>query len=240
MSNTDTPANEQTFEQQVNVVVDQFVRSEDGKLILPEDLEVSEPLRYAAVAEKRRRDTQAEYTKSQQKLKQMEATVEGISKNWEADALATLSAKEAERLEELKFTDPDKWRVELANLEAKVKADFNTRKTTVVNESAKSTELERRQAVLDTYNAANPDHAITDQVLADEVPPKFMRQLEAGEISFDEFIVKCGTFLKAGKVIAPGAKPKSEPDLSELGGGSTPDVDAVAQASASSYKNEIY
>ena len=107
-----TPDNSDTFEQKVNTVVSQFTTGEDGKLALPDGVEVDEATLFAARAEKRRRDTQASFTKTQQENKRLQAENDKLVQSWEQDAMSQLPAKEQARLEELKHQDPDAWRTE--------------------------------------------------------------------------------------------------------------------------------
>ena len=65
--------------------------------------------------EKRFKDTQAAYTKAQQKLKETEAkakVLEELSK-----PRVELPKEVAEELDDLKYKDPDAWRLKLAALE---------------------------------------------------------------------------------------------------------------------------
>lgn len=101
------------IESQVNELISKATRDEAGKLVLPE----AEPaLVYAARAEIRRRDTQAEFTKTSQKLKQQEQFASKLTEELETAIVSSASSMEQARLAELKATDPDTWVAELRAL----------------------------------------------------------------------------------------------------------------------------
>jgi len=232
-----TPNND-TFESKVNAVVSEVKKNDEGKWQLPEDLD--ESVAYAATAELRRRDTQSAYTKSQQEAASLRKENETLAASYEQDVAAHLSTEDKDRLEEIKHTDPDKWRAELDKLSAANKSKFAEKRQQIKETASKETELERRTRLLEEHNKANPKFALSDDVLENDVPPRFTKQLSKGEITFDEFLEKCNGFLSKDKVIAKGEEAQNEPNFSKSGGRDTPSTEAVKGESTRTYKNEIY
>ncbi len=230
--------NDDTFESKVNTVVSEVKKSDDGKWELPEDLD--EAVAYAATAELRRRDTQSAYTKSQQEAAALRKENETLAASYEKDVLATLDTADQDRLEELKHSDPDKWRVELDKLNATNKSKFAEKRKQIKETAHKETELERRTRLLEEHNAANPERALSDDVLENDIPPRLTKSFEKGEITFDEFLDKCNKFLGKPKVIAKADEAPNDPDLSRAGGSDKPSDEAIKSDIKQSYRNEIY
>jgi hypothetical protein len=243
MSDEKTPVEKtQTFDQRVSEVVDKFTAGEDGKYVLPEEVreELDEPTLYAAMAEKRRRDTQSAYTKTQQEFKAMQAENKQLRDRWKADAVKNLPEDKREELEQLKHDDPDAWRAKINEYEQEAGRAFDEQVDNISKEVQQETELERRTRVLTEFQTENPDVVINDDVIENDIPPRYTKQLENGEISFEEFLGKCKAFMTGGKVLETTPKGESKKTLQDLGGGSVPrdeDIDAEAQAT---YKDEIY
>ena len=240
MSNPENKPATQTFEEKVNTVVSQFTTDDNGKLALPDGVEVDEATLYAARAEKRRRDTQSAFTKAQQENKRLMTENEKLALSWEQEATSQLPANEQARLEELKHQDPDAWRTELTKLEDEQRNRFQEKREGITKEVSQMTELEQREAQLAAFQEANPGLEITDQAIADEVPPRITRQLEEGKISFMEFLEQSKKYMTTTKVIDKGEKPTEEPKFAESRGGSKPSKEALEAQSSTEYNNEIY
>ena len=232
-----TPNND-TFETKVNTVVSEVKKNDEGKWELPEDLD--EAVAYAATAELRRRDTQSAYTKSQQEAASLRKENETLAASYEKDVTAHISTEDKDRLEELKHSYPDKWRSELDKLSATNKSKFAEKRQQIKDTAHKETELERRTRLLEEHNTANPEFALSDDVLENDIPPRFTKELEKGTITFDEFLDKCNNFLGKPKKIQEGDKAPNDPNFSKSGGGNTPSDEAIKGDIKQSYKNEIY
>ena len=66
IQSNDDSENNVSFEVKINKIAEGLSRDEKGKYVVPEDLNDAE--KFAVLAERRRRDTQAEYTKTSQKV----------------------------------------------------------------------------------------------------------------------------------------------------------------------------
>lgn len=236
----DTPAQQPSIEQRVSALTDSMVKNSEGSWELPEGTEATEMEAFAAMAERRRRDTQAEYSRGQQNLKALQAENDRLVTAWEADALAKMSPDQREELDSLKHEDPDAWRVKLNEYEQANRTAFGERRQAIKDEASKETELERRARLLDEHNQANPELALTDDVIDNDLPPRFMKKLEAGEIDFEQFIADAADYLGRGKVMEPGTPAPKEPNLGRAPGGSKPSDTAVEASVTESYKSELY
>ena len=224
-----------TIEQEVNKLIEAVVKDDDGKLVMPEG--VSEELSYAAKAEIRRRDTQAAYTKGQQALKALQVEKQKLAKSWEADAVANLSATEQAALDELKSQDPDAWRVKISEMEEAKRTEFKAKCETITADAQSSTELERRQLQLEQYNLDHPTEKLTDEVIANDIPPRITKKLQNGDIQFSQFLEEVAQYLAKGKTLAETAKPPETKSIATARGASQP---SEQQQNTTEYNEEIF
>jgi len=164
----------------------------------------------ADIAEKRRKDTQAEYTRNRQELLRVKAELEAIKK------APNLSLSQED--EELKFSDPDAW---LSKIEA-LKAKEEEQRNHLTEEARRRVELEARQEVLRSFVNSNPDFDITSKEVQDQIPPVYIKQLENGDISFEDFLNKAKAFVEAPKQIVTSKKAEGSVDITKLAGGQKP------------------
>lgn len=189
----------------------------------------------AEVAEKRRKDTQAAFTKGQQEIKALKAQLEQLQK-MVAPPLE-LSDDERQDLEDLKLIDPDAWRVKMNKLEAQATEKVKEKLSEAEKAAMDALEVERRYEVMQSFNEQHPDLVINDDVIANDVPPRFLKQLEKGEIEFEEFLDKVYTFLTKGKTVK-NEETLDQPNLGKTGGGSTPQRNSQQQEPK--YKDTIF
>lgn len=228
---------EPTFEQQVGEVVKQFTKDESGKTVLPEGLEVSEPVRYAAMAEKRRRDTESALGKTTQKLRAEEATRKELEKRVAGQMV--ISTEDQQTLEELKFSDPEAWRTQMNTLEQKATSSLHEELSTISSNASQQAEFDRRISILTQFNIDNPDYPVTDEAIANDIPPRITKKLEKGEISFEDFLLEANKYLATPKKVA-GTTVLEQPNLGSLGGGSTPSTEALGAEAVESYENQTF
>lgn len=229
---TDTPTStstEPTLDETINDLVGKL---ENKEFKLPDDIDPV--LKYAVMAEKRRRDTQATYTRTSQALKRAEAE--------RAELLAKvnttkLSEEQLAQLEELKLSNPEAYYTTRRDMELKAEAEFKENLEQVSITIDREAELERRAKYLEDFNKAN-DIVIDDDLVANEIPPKYLAQLDKGEVTFEQFLEKVRDYVKN-----PAQKPTtpSQPNLNNIGGGAIGDYDEkqVKQATNDAWKNTI-
>lgn len=215
--NTDTQ--EKSFDERVNEVVKQFQVGDDGKVSLPDGVEVDEAVLHAAKAEKRFRDTQSAYTKSQQRAKSLEEQNKKLAEAWEKDFVKNMSAEEKAELEELKSQDPEAWRDKINEVEENRRQELAKKRQEIEKQSSQMTELEQREAQLSAFKEANPNIQLDDDVLENDIPPRITKKLENGDITFNQFLDECKNFLQKDKKIAsdkPGDE--EEPNFNKARG----------------------
>lgn len=239
MSNPEQAATP-SFAEQVNTVVSAMTQDDKGNWQLPEG-EHNEAIVFAANAERRRRDTQSAYTKTNQEKARLEAENRLLADAWSNDFATSLDTKTQMELEELKITDPDAWRTRLNDLEQQRKGQFQEQRTTIQQKAHNETELEYRQRALAEFSEANPDLQLSDDVIKFDLPPRLTMQLEKGEVSFGDFLNQAKDYLTKGRVVKPTEeKPNPEKDLAKVSGSDRPSDDSVSRALTNQYDQEIY
>ena len=188
--------------------------------------------------EKRFKDTQSAYTKSQQELKAAKARLEALEQL--TQPVVQIDDEQRAQLERLKFSDPDAWRDKVNSLEADAKAKHLTNLNEVEHKAVMQLELERRADKLAEYNRLHPEAMISDDTIAYDLPPRITKRLEQGEISFDEFLIETNKYLMAPKTVGSSAKPLNQPNMGDFGGGTTPTEAAVGKSIAANYKHIIF
>ena len=194
-------------------------------------------LLFAAKTEKRRRDTQASYTRSQQELKKTQLLSQKMAETLETELVKVLPAQAAAELEELKHQDPDAWRAKITELENTRKSQVQEQLQAIEQEAGNKSELEVRIEQLRAFQEANPTVTINDEVIENDIPPRITKKLETGKISFGEFLEECRVYLAKGKVVDKGDTPTDIPDLGSASGSSSK---PVGKPSKSQYEKEIY
>jgi len=185
--------------------------------------------------EKRYKDTQAAYTKSQQKLVATQAELEVVKKSSTNKLL--LSEADQSRLDELKYSDPDAWRTELGNLEKQHEKQIADQ---VANKVTELSELEQREVTLQKFMDAHPGFELNDDIIAYDVPPRITNKLKSGELTFEQYLSEVLKYLETPKVIGTNNQTLGQPNLSSTGGDDTPTRDNKPSSDKSSYSKEIY
>jgi len=185
--------------------------------------------------EKRFKDTQAAFTKSQQALREKEARLKALEKLTQP----SLELDEATKteLDTLKYDDPDAWRKKVNQLEFEATKKYQETVNEAGRLAAQQAELDRRSQVLAEFNKSHPDIAITDDVIQYDVPPRITKKLEEGKITFETFLDNVADYLKAPKVIGSGSTPPQQPNLNKVGGDDKPSDNAVKGDIMEQYKN---
>lgn len=224
-----------SFEQQVLDTVKEVKRGEDGKLQLPADL--SDEMRFAVTAEIRRRDTQSEYTKAQQKKVELEAKLSEYEKELSKNVQIMVSDEEKAELEALRYDDPNAWRHRVNELEREAVEKAQKDLQEKVAKSSFEVEIERRKTVLKDFQEST-GIMVNDDVLANDIPPRITQKLANNEVSFEDFLLEVGEYLTSGKAIHTGDKAPNLPNLGKTGGGTMPEDDSIYNSM--NYEQEIY
>lgn len=232
--------NTSTFEQEVNAVVSKMELGEDGLWQLPKDLDVSKEAAFAAKIEKRRRDTQSAAAKTAQ---QLEASIERSSKlesKLKENFVTSLTKDQQEELEDLRSSDPDAYRNKFNEYEAAALEAFEEELADMGYNEEEVAELADRNSMLTEFLEDNPGLTLNDEVFENDLPPRLVKQLSEGEISFKEFLGEAKVFLTGSTTIDKGDEADDEPNLGKAGGGSEASEKALAGDNDTSYKNVVF
>jgi len=226
----------------VNELVSQMVKGDDGKWNLPEDVVegLDESTLLAVTSERRYRDTQSAYTKSRQEFKRQEAVAVGLKERL-LNSEVVLTKEQKFELNELKKIDPDAWRVKLNEFETAAKTTLKTELEEIAEKSANKGELEIRKEQMAAWSK-NTGIELTNKIVETELPPRFMKELEEGKITFEQFLDKAGKFLKAEKVIEGADEDVDDntKDLGKIAGTSEPTKQAQEGDFEETYKETMF
>ncbi len=209
-----------------------------GKLQLPDDM--PDWQKHVIRSEKRQRDAQSELGRTQAKLRESDAK-NGVLMDTASTMVPDdfqLSDDELKKLNELKVSDPDKYRLEVNALEAKAKEAQQEKLKGMTDAAAKQANeaftSKSRVEVLADFRDANPDLQITDDTLVNDVPPRFINGVNNGDYTYGEYLEKVKTYLGTGKK-APDGKDGDPHNIHKMGGSQTPGKKAAEKAGQDSY-----
>jgi len=226
------------YEKEVNTAVNDMKLDDDGKWLVPDGM--TPETQFAVNAERRRRDTQNSYTKSQQSLKVEESRTRALTEQLEVNIRPNLTVEQAEELEDLKESNPDKWREKLNEYDAAAYGEHEKAMEDINSIATQTAEESRRDIVLTQFFKDNPELDLNDYVFENDLPPRITGKLSNGEISFEGFLEEAKEYLTKEKRIAIADPGKEEPNLNKSGGASKATDEAVNADSASTYEKEIF
>jgi len=230
------------FQEKVNELVGKMEQNDDGTWHLPEDVanELDEPTKVAVTIERRRRDTQSAYTKTNQELKKEQAISAGLQERL-LNSSIELTKEQKYELNELKKSNPEAWRAKLNEYEEAGKAQLKDELQDIRKNSANKGELEVRKEQMAAWSEST-GLELNDDVIANELPPKYLKQLEAGEVTFEEFLNQAGEFLKKEKTIKGSSESIDDntKDLGSVAGGKEPSDDAQKGDFVETYEQTIF
>ena len=225
----------------VSNIVKQITTDEAGNYIFPTDVELTEEIKFAATAEKRRRDTQAEFTKVNKSKLALEAE-NALLKETLLKQSIVFSPEEVEELEDLKLEDPEKWRQRLNELEQKTiqerQTKINSVSTEVKTQAEKNFEVSMQGKVLEEFNKFH-GISLTDELLADEVPNRITKKLVEGKVSYEEYLEESFTYLKTNKTIKEEPV-MGDPNLNRVSGGKEPGKFDAEPSLREAYSKDLY
>ena len=227
---TDTDTKEQvtlTLGQQANEILRGAQTDASGNIILPEGTPTE--LREFVQTEKMRRDTQSAYTKGQQENATLKAENEALLAKVGS---ASISPADQQRLDELKYNDPDAWYAEKQRLEA----DARKRGTDSVQDTlavARKTaeqhyqeqEMKRREKILVDFTA-NSGLKLTEDMINNDVPPRIQNKLKEG-MEFGAWLYEVAEYLKAPKAVE-NEKIENVTNIGTAGSQASNDTEEVA------------
>jgi len=223
-SSAPSESKELSYTEQVNKLIKEVTVDEAGKFVYPD--ETPEHLKYAVAAEKKYRDTQSGFTKAQQSLKESDTVNEAL-RNQIAESTITelkLSTEDKERLEDLMYTNPSEWRLEMNKLEnahsSKVHKDLEESMGEVRSNAGQTFELDRRVGVLTEFNK-DRKVPLTAEVFDNDIPPRIGKKLTDGLVTFEGYLAECSDYLAKGRVVA-NEETSNGTKLNSVAGSHTP------------------
>ncbi len=224
-----------SFESKVNTLASTITRDAEGKIQIPEGTD--EALAFATRIELRRRDTQSALSQEKVKSTRLAAENEGLAANWEQEYEASLTADEAANLDELKAQDPDAWHAKLVEIKASKKDAFKAKRDAVATNAAQVSATASRAEIFAAFEADNPG-VLTDDKLNNDIPPRYVKQLENGEVDYKQFLQNCTDYLTKGRVMQKTDTPHAGTDLGNLPGGGTPEQSAANNQDTQDYSQQ--
>jgi len=223
------------YQSEVNRLLKETKVTEEGKFEFPAD---TPPWAKVAIAnEKKFRDTQVGYTKSTQDNKLLIAEIDVLKGKLAGHS--ALTTEQTEELDHLKLTDPDAYFDKRTEYEAQAHTQFDTELTDVKNKTANEIELERREQYIKDFNVSR-DVPITQELIDNEVPAKFFKQLEANEVTFDQFVLNVAQYVDTPKVVGKGSEVTNVTNLSDVAGGDSPSKEKQYDNLAEDYANIVF
>ena len=175
---------------------------------------------------------------ARQELRKQEAISEGLQEKLLTSEVV-LTKEQKFELHDLKKTDPEAWRNKLNEYEEANKEKLGTELETIRTESSDKGEKAVRIEQMEAWSEST-GISLTDEIVENDLPPRFMKQLENGKITFEEFLDKAGKFLKSEKVIQ-GADEDVDDDtknLSKVPGTQEPSTHAQEGDFVESYEKD--
>jgi len=209
-----------------------------GKLQLPDDM--PDWQKHVIRSEKRQRDAQSELGRTQAQLRESNA-VNGVLMETASTMVPDdfqLSDDELTALDKLKTTDPDKYRLEVNALEAKAKEAQQVKLSELTKKAATDATdahtTKNRVTVLSEFRDANPDLVITDDVLVNDVPPRFMKGVQDGDYDYGTYLSMVKDYIGTGKK-APAGNEGDPHNIHKMNGSQTPGKKAAEKQGQGDY-----
>ncbi len=135
-----------------------------------------------------------------------EVSVLEQEKQFYADSLQnnysmSLSMDERNRLDQLKMEDPDKWRDTLNRLEQDKKQLAKKEYEDIEKKIKEKVYSEIKENQIKVFEKENPELSINFEMLQEEVPPKYIKKYNEGEIDTKQLLEVAKTYITKKKKI---------------------------------------
>ena len=150
-------------------------------------------------SEKRVQDNRTAFLKKSQEAAEGKILIESLTKQLQekSTGVSALPQKEQDRLNDLKYSDPDAWLIELTGIDSKAAAELNITLNNIKNEATLQASKHTDEEVINEFVSKNPN--ITFDNLKEDVPYKLKLKFEKNEISVQEFLTEAGKFFNSTK-----------------------------------------
>ena len=199
---------------------------------------VEELQKQLEVAEKRVSDNRKNFLDANKAAKEQEALNKTLTTTLTELTAKTqeLSPDEQKRLNDLKFSNPDKWYEEMQQLDAKKQTALNDRLSQAKEDAKLSAVKLTNEELLKEFVSNNPE--ITIDNLTYDVPYKLRTEYDNGTIALDVFLDGVTKFYGA-KITTPNAKLPKQKDLGSLGGAEKASTEAKEKQQKDDYKDFV-
>ncbi len=223
------------YQSEVNRLLKEIKVGEDGKFDFPAGTPA-----WAKVAisnEKKFRDTQGGYTQAKQDNKVLQAEIDVLRGRLAGHSV--LSDEQANELETLSISNPDEYFAKRTQYENEATSNLNTELDEAKNKTTEEVEIQRRESYVEQFNTGRKI-AITQELIANEVPAKFLNQLKANEVTFEEFLVNVAEFVDTPKVQGKKDDTTQVTNLSDVAGGTQPSAEKRYDNLAEDYAKIVF
>jgi hypothetical protein len=211
----------------ISAMVNEQLKSVDdkGKLQLPDDM--PDWQKHVVRGEKRQRDAQSALGKANDKLRASDATLQVLKdKQLVLPSNLGLTQDEVAEINGLATTDPEQYRLRMnaaeTNARKVAQEELDSGVTKSIEEANNSHMTNNRVTVLQNFRDANPELVITDDVLVNDVPPRFMKKLNDGEYAnYGEYLEAVKGYIINGTEIPEGNKGEQH-NLHDMSGKGAP------------------
>ena len=211
--------------EEIETAVTQHTNKDTGKLDLPDDM--SDDDKFLIRHGKRTRDAQAELAKAQKELRTSQATNKVLNdKQLVLPANLGLSQEEIVEINGLSTSNPEEYRKRMNKAEADARTVAQTALdegvTKSIDEANNAHITDNRVTVLQNFRQANPELVITDDVLVNDIPPRFMNDLNSGKYeNYNAYLTAVKGYIEKGAVIDEG-NAGEEHNLQHMNGKTVP------------------
>ncbi len=231
------------YTEQVNTLLKEVTVGEDGKFVYPDN--TPEHLRHAVATEKKYRDTQSGWSRTQQTLKEAEVERDALRKQIVAgsNTALELSKEDTDRLDDLMYSDPAAWRRELNKLESEhnsqAEQKLNETMGEVRQKAGAQYELDRRIEVLKGFNEGR-QMAVTPDILDNDIPPRITKKLADGHLTFEGYLAEVDDYLSKGKVVQNAIVDNGTQLSQSAGSNEAPAVDTQLTEGTLDYSSVVF
>ena len=229
------------FQTKVNTIVEKMVKTEEGNWEVPEDIkkETDEAILFAAMSERRVRDTKADFTRTRQQLKRQESVTEALQEKI-LNSNIELTKEQKEELTELRNNNPEAWRAKLDTYEQEAKKELKEELKEIAKQVGDKTEVEIRSEQMAAWSEST-GIKLDDDIVNNDLPPRMVRELSEGKVTFEQFLDNAGEFLKKTKIIeGTEENEENEPSFTNTAGGAEPTQQAEEGDFNKTYENTLF
>jgi len=183
-----------TSEEQFQALLDKLVSHDSETIEVPEDTDFA--TKKALEAELKAQKLTKAYEEAEAKLAVANKRIEASSSLALKGAKEGFTKEQLEELNDLKELDLEAWRVKYNELEkerdTKAKEVLESINTVDVDSIAKELHATKLQA----FNASLDGEPLTLDELSDELPPKYLKAVKEGSLTYEAYLTKAYEFLR--------------------------------------------